>query len=133
MDALRGVCEKLKISEQRSILPSQRRYLNYFNMIHNGFTPSRKKMSLSRLIVNGVPSFDTDVEDDEPVFRPMLEVWQRGAMLYSSVDDGVNAALRKAGAALLRRVGTAAAKRAHAAADVSLNSLGYATQQVRHT
>ena len=39
--------------------------------------------------------------------------------------DGFNDALRKAGAAVLRRAGTARAKRAHAAADVSLSSLGY--------
>lgn len=47
-----------------------------------------------------------------------------------ALDDGFNGALRKAGAAVLQRAGTASAKRAHAAADVSLNSLGYATQQV---
>ena len=46
-----------------------------------------------------------------------------------AIDDGFNSALRKAGAAVLQRAGTAKAKRAHATAEVSLNSLGYATQQ----
>ena len=51
------------------------------------------------------------------------------AEMLMVIDDGFNAALRKAGGLVLRRAGTADAKRARAAADVSLNSLGYATQQ----
>ena len=46
-----------------------------------------------------------------------------------TVDDGFNTVMRKAGAALLRRVGTAEAKRRHANADLSLTHLGGATQQ----
>ena len=46
-----------------------------------------------------------------------------------TVDSGFHGALRKAGAALLQKAGTAQTKRSNAAADVSLNSLGYATQQ----
>ena len=42
-----------------------------------------------------------------------------------TIDDGFNKALRKAGDAVLQRAGTADAKRARAAADVALHSLGY--------
>ena len=45
------------------------------------------------------------------------------------MDDGFNAAMQKGGGVVLQRASTAKAKQAHAAADVSLNYLGYATQQ----
>ena len=46
-----------------------------------------------------------------------------------TVGDGFNGALRKAGSVVLKRAGTANSKREHAVSDVSLNTLGYATQQ----
>ncbi|KAJ3194288.1 hypothetical protein HK101_003058 [Irineochytrium annulatum] len=70
----------------------QRRYVQYFNnvLLLNGNLPNAYPLRLHRVILNGVPEFDTDGS-----CNPGIEIYQNGKLVYSSVlgqaastDDG---------------------------------------------
>jgi hypothetical protein len=86
VDALIDVCTGLKIDvEGNPILPSQKRYLNYFfDFLTNPSMPQvpARSLGISKLILNGVPSLP--VSEDE-VFRPFIEIWKEGRLVYSSL------------------------------------------------
>lgn len=89
VDALVDVCAGLKIDvESSSILPSQKRYLQYFNefLIGNPETvvPSEpdSPICLTRLILSGLPNLPV-AEGTE--FRPFFEIWKDGRLVQTSL------------------------------------------------
>jgi len=81
-DALPDICSKVGMEDDSTmVLPSQRRYLNYFHQCQQGgVAPTMGKRRLLRTTLNGVPMFD-------PLggaFRPVLEVWSQGQLVYTS-------------------------------------------------
>ena len=90
VDSLIEVCRGLKIDENDAILPSQKRYLNYFfDLLSNGNgVPPLPASSLrvKKLIVTGVPNIPMS-EDSK--FRPFYEIWTNGKLLFSSLPRDV--------------------------------------------
>ena len=89
VDALVEVCAGLKIDvDSNPMLPSQKRYLNYFfDMLTSASLPAvpARTLSLKRLILNGVPNLPIS---DEALFRPFFEVWKDGRIVYTSLPSG---------------------------------------------
>ncbi len=90
VDALIDVCRGLKIDENDSILPSQKRYLNYFfDLLTNGHgTPPNQASGfrVRKLIFTGIPNIPLS-EDGK--FRPFYEIWTNGKLVYSSLPRDV--------------------------------------------
>jgi len=90
VDALIDVCRGLKIDENDSILPSQKRYLNYFfDLLTNGDgIPKLPATSLRvrKLILTGVPNIPVS---EDAKFRPFYEIWTSGKLVYSSLPRDV--------------------------------------------
>ncbi|CEM16327.1 unnamed protein product [Vitrella brassicaformis CCMP3155] len=93
VDGLQEVCEKIGLDEEHQILPSQKRYLTYFYQIQNNFMPDYSRLCLRRVLLNGIPLIEAPPlrlqrhAQDRPAFRPYIEVWQAGQLLYSSLPD----------------------------------------------
>ena len=92
VDALVDVFAGLKVDlESSPILPSQKRYLNYFfeflicNISQLPSEPE-KPLFLSKLILSGVPNLPLALDGD---FRPFFEIWIDGRMLQSSLPNFV--------------------------------------------
>jgi len=79
-EALKEVITHLPIDGLSKILPSQHRYLTYFRQCQQGHTPSNKRLRLAKAMLSGVPCF----EEGSVAFRPFLEVWSAGELVYSS-------------------------------------------------
>lgn len=86
VDSLVDVCAGLKIDvEANPILPSQKRYMNYFfDFLTNPAFPQvpAKSLGISKLILNGVPNLPLS---DDALFRPFIEVWQDGHLICTSL------------------------------------------------
>jgi hypothetical protein len=86
VDALLQVCSGLKIDvDNEPILPSQKRYLNYFfdYLTSDSSIPvPAKSYKVSKLILNGVPSIPIA---EESLFRPFFEIWSESHLVYSSL------------------------------------------------
>jgi len=80
-DALQEVCEKLGVDEAAMIVPSQRRYLSYFQQCQQELSPVRTRFRLLRVQLNGVPQFDAEAK---AAFRPYVEVWSGGELIFTS-------------------------------------------------
>mmetsp|Transcript_76384 Transcript_76384/g.181671 ORF Transcript_76384/g.181671 Transcript_76384/m.181671 type:complete len:588 (-) Transcript_76384:209-1972(-) len=82
LDALPDVCGKVGLQDNNSVvLLSQRRYLNYFHQcLQGGVTPRPGKRRLLRATLFGVPAY----EPVGGIFRPVLEIWSQGQLVYSS-------------------------------------------------
>jgi hypothetical protein len=89
VDALIDVCGGLKIDvESNPILPSQKRYLNYFfDFLTTPVPPAipAKSLGITKLILNGVPSIPVG---EDASFRPFIEIWKEGHSVYSSLSVG---------------------------------------------
>lgn len=83
VDALHEVCNQIGINDAVAIVPSQRRYLMYFQECQKGLSPTRKRLQLLRVQLNGVPRFETE---GNVAFRPYIEVWNHGELNYTSFD-----------------------------------------------
>ena len=92
VDALIDVCRGLKIDENDAILPSQKRYLNYFfDILSNG---SGKVMAggvnstlrVKKLVFTGIPNI---AMSEDAKFRPFYEIWSNGKMVYTSLPRDV--------------------------------------------
>jgi len=84
VDALHRVCDSVGIDDVKAIVPSQRRYLTYFQQCQQGLSPLRKRLRLQRTQLNGVPRFESD---GNVIFRPYLEVWNHGELVYTSFES----------------------------------------------
>lgn len=80
LDALPEVCHEIAIGEG-TILPSQKRYMGYFQQVLQGFVPWRGRLRLQRVRLNCVPTFESE---GSVRFRPLLEVWCGGELVYTS-------------------------------------------------
>jgi len=89
VDGLIDVCRGLKIDESESILPSQKRYLNYFfDLLSTGNPPTPPALLfLSRLTLTGIP--DNLPLSEDAHFRPFFEIWKDGRMLFSTLPKDV--------------------------------------------
>jgi len=99
VDALHQVCKAVNISDKKDIVPSQRRYLAYFQQVgryicsaiveqmkvQQGIFPTCGRLRLLRAQLNGVPRFESE---GNVAFRPYIEIWNAGMMVYSSLPDG---------------------------------------------
>jgi len=79
-EALKEVSDALPADGLSNILPSQQRYIGYFQQCLSGYTPVPKDLRLSKVMLNTVPTFETG----SVAFRPFLEVWSNGEMIFSS-------------------------------------------------
>ncbi len=97
MDALSSVSAALgKIGEEEDsienlLLPSQKRYMNYFFQFlisdENEMELTRVppvQLSMSRVVLIGLPKLPP-MGDDSDGFRPFFEVWQNGQLVHSSL------------------------------------------------
>lgn len=84
-EALKDVCALLPIDNPSVILPSQQRYLAYFQQCLQGPTPEKRLLRLSKVILSAVPLFETE---GTVAFRPFLEVSSNGALAFSSLKTG---------------------------------------------
>jgi len=84
VDALHEVCQHLNISDSSAIVPSQRRYLSYFQNCQQGMSPARSCLKLIRAELHGIPCFESE---DNIAMRPYIEVWTQGTLLYSSFAE----------------------------------------------
>ena len=89
VDALPETCNRLGIDDCDSpILPSQKRYLNYFfNLLSPQNLPPPvpvQSLVLTRLILNGVPNIPMGTDS---LFRPFFEVWINGTLTTSSIEN----------------------------------------------
>ena len=88
VDALLQVCAGLKIDvDNEPILPSQKRYLNYFFEYLTSDSPvpvPARSLKVSKLILNGVPSIPIP---EESLFRPFFEIWSDSHLVYSSLPE----------------------------------------------
>ena len=86
VDALIDICSGLKIDvDSNPILPSQKRYLNYFFEFLTSPVSLRipaKSLGIAKLILNGIPNIPV-AEDD--AFRPFIEIWRDGHLVFSSL------------------------------------------------
>ncbi|EPT28839.1 hypothetical protein TGME49_232620 [Toxoplasma gondii ME49] len=99
------------------LLPSQKRFLRFFQhvCVKQTLLPSLEAKKLRRIILNGVPAFlearsdpgaphqpgkplnpESEEGQGRALFRPVLEVWNQGALAFSSLSacipqNGVNA------------------------------------------
>jgi protein-tyrosine phosphatase len=75
MEALEFVAEKRSTSVEKLTIPSQRRYIQYFNNVMDGVKPRSSPLQLRRVIINTIPVFGE---------RRVLEAMKKD----SSTDDG---------------------------------------------
>ncbi|KAF4047481.1 C2 domain of PTEN tumor-suppressor protein [Phytophthora infestans] len=75
MESLEYVAEQRKTSVEKLTIPSQRRYIQYFNNVMDGVKPRSSPLLLRRVIINTIPVFGE---------RRVLEPTKRD----SSTDDG---------------------------------------------
>lgn len=93
MDALSSVSAALgRIGDEEDsienlLLPSQKRYMNYFFKFliseEHVMVPARQ-ISLTRIVLIGLPKLPPMGEDSEG-FRPFFEIWHNGLLTYSSL------------------------------------------------
>ena len=81
MEAL-SVCLERRGLTEAIILPSQQRYLQYFDNLLQGVRPSAEGMHLSQVTITSVP----DMGDG--VCSPFLEVYQQDHLIYASYVKG---------------------------------------------
>ena len=90
VDALIDICRGLKIDENESILPSQKRYLNYFFdlLTNNTGIPENQKCCLrvKKLVLSGTPNIPMS---EDAKFRPFYEIWTNAKMVFSSLPKDV--------------------------------------------
>ena len=86
VDALVDVCAGLKIDvDSNPILPSQKRYLNYFfEFLSDPKLPPvpAQCFFLSKVIVTRIPNLPMG---EEGVFRPFVEIWKDGRLIFSTL------------------------------------------------
>lgn len=88
------------------LLPSQKRFLRFFQQtcVKALITPQFRTKKLLRVLLNGVPSFfdpsplgtvspnphppgaPDSAEEESGLFRPVLEVWYQGQLVFSSLE-----------------------------------------------
>ncbi|KAF8820759.1 putative Tensin-3 [Cardiosporidium cionae] len=101
LKALRTICKSLGLSDDflGHILPSQRRYLGYFDVIMNGYSPHCLKLTLKRISFYGISFSDwekNETENEEISVEsikrcnPILEIWQEGQIFYSSENASMD-------------------------------------------
>ena len=97
VDALQHVALKRRCREERLVIPSQRRYVQYFTSVMDGVKPRAEPVVLKRVIVNTIPTFfknsavkDTLREHENSCdgCRPYLQVFKNGKLLFSSTWRG---------------------------------------------
>eukprot|EP00949_MAST-11_sp_MAST-11-sp1_P001021 g1021.t1 len=87
IQALQHAVARRGVPMERVILPSHRRYLEYFSSVMGGVKPRPKPMFLKRVIVNSVPVFGSPEEADEGEAcgcRPYLQIFKCGKLLFDS-------------------------------------------------
>jgi len=82
VDALHEVCTAVGVNDASDILPSQRRYLAYFQQVQQGIFPEVGRLHLLRMQINGLPKFESE---NNVIFRPYIEVWNGGGLIYTSL------------------------------------------------
>jgi len=88
--ALRFFCKKRKTKPANLLIPSQARYLTYFESIVEGRRPRSEPLVFQRCIVHTVPDFETEREDDR-CLRPFLQIFKDGVLLWCSHPDAATA------------------------------------------
>jgi protein-tyrosine phosphatase len=114
IDALQHVANKRRTNLERLVIPSQRRYVQYFTSVMDGVKPRSEPVKLKRVIVNTIPRFFkngktsqnrngvipnevADGNDGNTIegpkcdgCRPYLQVFKNGKLLYSSTWSDSN-------------------------------------------
>lgn len=83
LEATRKVCDVVSTGSESALafLPSQRRYVTYFQECQQGISPLKKKLRLVKARLNSVPEFETS---GGIKFRPYIEVWNHGELVFTS-------------------------------------------------
>ncbi|TDH72467.1 hypothetical protein CCR75_006099 [Bremia lactucae] len=68
MESLEFVAEKRQTSVEKLTIPSQRRYIQYFNHVMDGVKPRSSPLLLRRVIINTIPVFE-----ERRVLEPVLK------------------------------------------------------------
>lgn len=79
--ALKTVTAK-KGTVEDLLIPTQIRYVRYFDKLLSGAFPSANILILKRVIVNSIPNFN--VNGVSPGCRPYLQVFKYGKLIFSS-------------------------------------------------
>ena len=119
IDALQHVANKRRTNLERLVIPSQRRYVQYFTSVMDGVKPRSEPVKLKRVIVNTIPRFFKNnnkkrKSNNNPEgggsnngnnnnnngntiegpqcdgCRPYLQVFKNGKLLYSSTWSDSN-------------------------------------------
>ena len=80
IEAMRLVAKAKQASIASLTIPSQVRYIRYFDRLLRGERPSSAPMLLRRIIINTVPRFERTTGG----CRPVLDVLRNGSVLWSS-------------------------------------------------
>lgn len=81
--ALDYICQRKKTTIDILTIPSQRRYLDYFSSIINGIQPKSKPLLLRRVIINSIPKFGNNNNNEG--CRPYIQLFKCGVLLATSV------------------------------------------------
>jgi hypothetical protein len=85
MKAMRTVAQVRNIPIAGLTIPSQRRYIRYFDRVLKGDQPSSSPQTLQRIIVNTVPDFTEGAEaDGKRGCRAEMQLLQHGKLLWCS-------------------------------------------------
>lgn len=79
--ALDYVCDKKGGNRMNLLIPSQRRYVQYFDKILDGIRPSSVPLRLKRVIIMGKPTLA-----DNSTYFPILQILKGGSILFTSDD-----------------------------------------------
>eukprot|EP00933_Yihiella_yeosuensis_P009881 TRINITY_DN11606_c0_g1_i3.p1 TRINITY_DN11606_c0_g1~~TRINITY_DN11606_c0_g1_i3.p1 ORF type:complete len:611 (+),score=181.34 TRINITY_DN11606_c0_g1_i3:182-2014(+) len=93
-EALKEVCDHMPFDSVANVLPSQHRYMTYFQQCQQGLTPVNKRLRLSKAMLNAVPCFE---KEGNVAFRPFLEVWCQGELVFTTFSSGSSSAGQSSG------------------------------------
>ncbi|CAI5727818.1 unnamed protein product [Peronospora effusa] len=105
MESLEYVAEQRQTSVEKLTIPSQRRYIQYFNNVMEGVKPRSSPLLLRRIIINTIPVFgerrvleqakDTSTDDGSETVEgccPYLQIFKGGKLVFtttwSDMEDG---------------------------------------------
>eukprot|EP00347_Sterkiella_histriomuscorum_P007642 403348134 len=63
-ETLKFICQLQNTTPEELLYPSQMRYLSYFQEVIHGYIPLNKPLILQRIIMNGIPDIESELEED---------------------------------------------------------------------
>eukprot|EP00475_Leptophrys_vorax_P034984 TRINITY_DN5720_c0_g1_i1.p1 TRINITY_DN5720_c0_g1~~TRINITY_DN5720_c0_g1_i1.p1 ORF type:complete len:529 (-),score=152.15 TRINITY_DN5720_c0_g1_i1:1727-3127(-) len=87
-EAAEHIAQLKQVSLQHLLIPTQLRYLNYFDDLMQSKFPSPKVVKIQRVIVSTVPNFVKEpAENEKGGCRPYLQIFKHATLLYSSAKN----------------------------------------------